>query len=47
VHAPGAPGGKLPFSSAPFDDAGNERVVPVQPSPANVKKPLIAPEFDN
>ena len=47
VQAPGAPSGKLPFSTVPFDDTGNQHAAPVEPNPMNVKKTPIIPEFDN
>jgi hypothetical protein len=31
----------------PFDDAGNQRAAPVKPTPVNVKKMPIVPEFDH
>jgi eukaryotic-like serine/threonine-protein kinase len=47
VQAPGAPSGKLPFSAVPFDDAANEYAAPAEPTPVNVKKTPIIPEFIN
>jgi len=47
VQAPGAFSGKPPFSTVPFDDAGNEHAMPVELNSVNVKKTPIVPEFDN
>ncbi|HEX2685700.1 MAG TPA: serine/threonine-protein kinase [Kofleriaceae bacterium] len=45
--APGPPSARPPFSTVPFDDAGNQRAAPVKPTPVNVKKMPIVPEFDH
>jgi hypothetical protein len=46
-QARGAPSGKSPFSTVPFDDAGNQRAAHIEPNPVNVKKTPIVPEFDH
>lgn len=47
AQAPGTPSGKPPFSTVPFDDAGNQHAPPVGPNPVNDKTTPIVPEFDN
>jgi serine/threonine-protein kinase len=44
--APAPTAARPPFSTAPFDDAANERAAPTDTGSVTVKKPIV-PEFDN